>query len=250
MTAVRPPCWLLLAAGCVSGGPLDLGPAVIGVHLSTDTDVAALVPLRGGAVAALVTEVRSDRSAADAPIAGAAVEVRLPSGALPLAEVADGLYASSPLDAPALYAAPGTVSTVDVAVDGAAYGLGAALPPVLPLALDPGPYPPDEDLVVPLPDGWADDYDYVLAELVGPSGVVWSAQPTTLRGWLELLGDPPQPDALTIPAEALDPATVSALGVFFLQQLDRDAAFHGPVNEPASSYIAGTAWLEPLALGF
>jgi hypothetical protein len=245
---VRPVPAAVLLSGCIPQGGFDLGPALAGIYLGTDTDVEALVTLRAGVWVALLTEVRLDGAPADLPIRDGRVDVLVDGEVARLTPLPSGPYVTAPVDVPRMLTRPDHFGWLLADAGAGPIAMGAAMPPVLKLGLELDPHPAGEDLEVPLPDGWTDDYDYVLAELVGPEGVVWTDYPAGVGGWLGWLADPPQPDSIVIPSEALEGGPVAALGVHFLQQLDRRALFAGPVNEPVSTLVGGTAWLVPLTV--
>ena len=165
---------LAVALGCTPppDGPQDLGPAVVGVYLGNDTDLAGFLNLRAGKGVVIAAETGLSGIDADDPIAGAAVSVGVPGSTVTAAAVSPGLYETDSADAFDLYAPPGSVASVAVD-DGDVLAVEAPLPPILVLTLGgDGPHPAGEPLVVRLPDGWTDDYDQVLAQVLDGDGVV------------------------------------------------------------------------------
>lgn len=239
--------WLGLGglAGCAPQ-PLDLGPALFSVYLGSQTDLADLLSLRIDSWSVWMTDLRFGSPVDELPIDDAALRVAFGGSRIALETSGGGLYGALSLGNAALSVPPGTWATVEAIEQGRFVSSSAQIPQVLRLEEEPGPVEAGEPLVVSLPGGWQGDYDHVLASLVTEQGVVWSNHPSTLRGWLELASGPSEVTDLVVPTEVLAPGTEGALAVHFLRQLDREVIFTGPVNQPVSTFLAGTAWLVPV----
>jgi hypothetical protein len=240
---------LLCLAACVPQGT-DLGPAVVGVYLANETDVAGLFQLRSGmgiGVALRTGTVGEGRDDDEGLwVDGAELALRTDERWVEAPALAPGLHTTRFEDALQL-PEQGQPVELEAWVDGQRLALSAEVPPVLRLPLAAYSVPRGEDLVVPLPDDWSDRYDHVVSHVLSSAGeVVWHDRPSTPGAWLDTFTDPPRPRRLTVPAQALQGHEELVLAVAFLTQLDTVAQFEGPLNEPVSGLWAGSSWLVPL----
>ncbi|MFT4624407.1 MAG: hypothetical protein ACI8PZ_003066 [Myxococcota bacterium] len=242
------PLLILLTTACEDGqkGRQSLGPAVIGVFLGNDTDLAGFLHLRSGKVVVVAAETALSGIDADATITGATVTAEVGPRAVIAPEIGDGLYETPDGASTSLYATVGDRVGLELVGDDR-LGISAIVPPVLQLEIPLTAYPADEPMVVDFPKRWYDDYDQVLAQVYDEDGeMLWSNHPRNARGWLKVLSRSSIARKIELPKRILEPGETVVLAVTFLQQLDEDADLTGPLNEPASSFWAGTAWLLPI----
>ena len=84
MPGTRAIALCLVVSGCTRR---PLGPALIGVYLGSETDVASLLALRIDAWTALLANTRFGQPFEDLPISGASVQVVLDGERTPLEEI-------------------------------------------------------------------------------------------------------------------------------------------------------------------
>lgn len=242
------PILILLVSACEDGqrGRQSLGPAVVGVFLGNDTDLAGFLHLRAGKVLVVAAETALSGIDADATITDATVTAEVRQQAVIAPEISDGLYETPDGASTSLYATVGDKVGFELVGD-SRLGISAVVPPVLQLEIPLTTYPADEPLVVDFPKRWYDDYDQVLAQVYDQDGeVLWTNHPRTARGWLKVFARSSIARKIEIPKRILEPGETVVLAVTFLEQLDQDATLTGPLNEPASGFWAGTAWLLPI----
>lgn len=235
-----------LAAACAPKD-LDLGPAVIAIHLGSDTDLAELLSFRIETWLVWAVDVRFGAPLLELPIEGAEARVALDGDRLALAEVGRGLYTTATLGL-APIASEGEQASVEILHGGDRLAMTVRAPPVLRLDALPAPHPAGRDLELPLPAGWQDDFDFLLASLITDAGVVWSNHPITLEQWSAFVSEPVDDRELIVPGDALISGQRGALAVHFLRYLDPEVRFDGPIHEPLSMFLSGTAWLVPLEI--
>lgn len=237
--------WLVLVSGC---GPLerpsDLGPAVLALYLGNDTELLERAELRSGTAVVFATEVHSEGFGPRDALRGAFVEVETDGIMVGASALSPGAYVTAPREARNL--APTDHVAVSVTHRGRSLALEGPVAPVLRLPLSAYVGAAGEDLEIELPTRWWRTYPHVVHQVLDAEGtVVWTDRPLDLTAWIERLSDPPRPQVLRIPGEALTPGP-HLLASCFLQQMDAELVFDGPINEPFSGLWAGTAWLVPL----
>lgn len=97
-----------------------------------------------------------------------------------------------------------------------------------------------------LPARWWRSYTHVITQVLDLDGrIVWTDRPESIDAWILRLADPPQPRRVVVPGRVLDRGSY-VVAAAFVDQMDGELAFEGPINEPFSGLWAGTAQLVPL----
>jgi len=219
---------------------------VLALYLGNDTDVGTLLHLRSGTGVVFATEVTTDGFGPKGALRGAQVGVETGGILVAAPALSDGAYLT-PLAQAASLAPTGRVG-IAVAHRDRELAMEGPVATVLRLPLTSYDGVAGEDLEVQLPERWWRTYPHVVSQLLDANGaVVWTDRPETLEAWIGQLSDPPHPRELRIPGDVLQPGPY-VLASCFLQQMDLEVAFDGPINEPFSGLWAGTAWLVPVAV--
>jgi len=237
---------IALVACAPPEGPTELGPAVLSIYLGNDTEVADIVHLRSGSALVFGTEVDTEGIGPRDAIRGASVEVRTGDTVVPAEGLGQGAYLTDLADARAL--APTGEVSVRLEKDGDVLGMTGPTPDVLVLPLEVLVGDAGEDLEVELPARWWRSYTHVITQVLDLDGrIVWTDRPESLDAWILRLADPPQPRRVVVPGRVLDRGSY-VIAAAFVDQMDGDLDFEGPINEPFSGLWAGTAQLVPLEI--